>query len=382
MQKGVPILVAAVAFGLLASSHSAAQVRRTQKPPLHGGHWMAITGKPLAATAGAMMFQKGGNAVDAAGAMLAATCTMWDTLGWGGETQALIYNPRTKKVIGINALGVAPTGATPEFYKRQGAPLPARVRAARRRHAGHARRADGDARRVRQALAEGRARAGDPDGGRLPDRGAARERASSASRTAASARAGRTRQGRSFLPSRRARHARGAAVAGEMFVQTRPRRDAAQAGRGGAAGARSAGRVAQGGASTPRTTASTKATSPQEIARGTQEQGGLITHGRSREVAGASIEEPVKTTLQGHRRLQADGLDAGAGDAAGAEHPRELRPQGDGLQQRALHPHALSGDEPGLRRSRLLLRRSRTFRPHEPVARAAVEGVRARARAS
>ena len=78
----------------------------TQKPPLHGKHWMAITGKPLAATAGAMIFSKGGNAVDASCAMLAATCTMWDVLSWGGETQALIYNPKTKKVIAINAMGV------------------------------------------------------------------------------------------------------------------------------------------------------------------------------------------------------------------------------------------------------------------------------------
>jgi gamma-glutamyltranspeptidase / glutathione hydrolase len=91
--------------------------QRTAKPVLHGRHWVAITGKPLAATAGAMIFQKGGNAVDAACAMLAATSTMWDTLSWGGETQALIYNPKTGKVIGINALGVAPTGATAEFYK-------------------------------------------------------------------------------------------------------------------------------------------------------------------------------------------------------------------------------------------------------------------------
>jgi gamma-glutamyltranspeptidase/glutathione hydrolase len=90
---------------------------KTQKPPLHGAHWMAVTGKPLAATAGAMTFQKGGNAVDAAAAMIAAACTMWDTLSWGGETQALIYDPHQKKVIGINALGVAPTGATPEFFK-------------------------------------------------------------------------------------------------------------------------------------------------------------------------------------------------------------------------------------------------------------------------
>ena len=96
----------------------------TQKPPLHGKNWMAITGKPLAATAGAITFQKGGNAVDAACAMLPATCTMWDVLSWGGETQALIYNPKTKKVIAINALGVAPTGATVEYYKSKGYEFP------------------------------------------------------------------------------------------------------------------------------------------------------------------------------------------------------------------------------------------------------------------
>ena len=96
----------------------------TQKPPLHGKNWMAITGKPLAAEAGAMIFQKGGNAVDAACAMLAATCTMWDVLSWGGETQALIYNPKTGKVIGINALGIAPTGATASFFKNKGMNFP------------------------------------------------------------------------------------------------------------------------------------------------------------------------------------------------------------------------------------------------------------------
>ena len=94
--------------------------QRTQKPPLHARHWIAITGKPLGATAGAMMFQKGGNAVDAAAAMLAAVTTMWDVLSWGGETQALIYHPQQRKVIGINALGVAPAGATAAFYKSKG----------------------------------------------------------------------------------------------------------------------------------------------------------------------------------------------------------------------------------------------------------------------
>jgi len=96
--------------------------QRPQKPVLYGKHWVAVTGKPIAATAGAMIFQKGGNAVDAACAMIAATSTMWDTLSWGGETQALIHNPKTGKVIGINALGVAPTGATSEFYKSKNLP--------------------------------------------------------------------------------------------------------------------------------------------------------------------------------------------------------------------------------------------------------------------
>ncbi len=101
-----------------------ARAQRTEKPPLHGKHWMAITGKPLAATAGAQLFQQGGNAVDAACAMLAATCTMWDVLSWGGETQALIYHPKLKKVIAINALGVAPTGATVDFFRSKGYEFP------------------------------------------------------------------------------------------------------------------------------------------------------------------------------------------------------------------------------------------------------------------
>ena len=103
-------------LALIASIATSAQAA-TEKPVLYGKNWVAITGKPLAATAGAKIFFDGGNAVDATCAMLAAAATMWDTLHWGGETQALIHNPNTGEVIGINALGVAPTGATPEFFQ-------------------------------------------------------------------------------------------------------------------------------------------------------------------------------------------------------------------------------------------------------------------------
>ena len=117
MKRQPLVAISALALGFAVT---AAEAQRTVKPVLHGRHWVAITGKPLAATAGAAVFGRGGNAVDATCAMLAATSTMWDTLGWGGETQALIFDPRTREVVGINALGVAPTGATVDFFRERG----------------------------------------------------------------------------------------------------------------------------------------------------------------------------------------------------------------------------------------------------------------------
>jgi gamma-glutamyltranspeptidase/glutathione hydrolase len=108
------------AAAVVACAAGGQEERETRKAPLHGKHWVAITGKPLAATAGALVFARGGNAVDAASAMLAAAATMWDTLAWGGETQALIFDPRSGDVRAINALGVAPTGATPEYFRSRG----------------------------------------------------------------------------------------------------------------------------------------------------------------------------------------------------------------------------------------------------------------------
>ena len=113
------------AFGIvLAMNPNPTEAQDTSKPILHGKHWVAVTGKPLGATAGAKIFEQDGNAVDAAAAMLAATATMWDTLGWGGETQALIWHPELEKVFGVNGVGVAPTGATPEFFRDRGMQYP------------------------------------------------------------------------------------------------------------------------------------------------------------------------------------------------------------------------------------------------------------------
>tara|TARA_R110000824_G_scaffold336_1_gene1829 strand:+ start:256990 stop:258954 length:1965 start_codon:yes stop_codon:yes gene_type:complete len=105
---------------LLCASYSsilAQEPQHSNKPPVHGSHWMAAAGKPLSVSVGSMIFSQGGNAVDAASAMLAASATMWDTMGWGGETQALIHNPNTGEVVAINALGAAPSGATAEYFQ-------------------------------------------------------------------------------------------------------------------------------------------------------------------------------------------------------------------------------------------------------------------------
>jgi gamma-glutamyltranspeptidase/glutathione hydrolase len=112
--------LAAIAWLAVVHPVLAQEPKSANKPVLHGSHWMAVTGKPLSATAGALIFERGGNAVDAACAMLAAGATMWDSLGWGGETQALIRDPRTGKVVAINALGAAPSGATPEYFRSRG----------------------------------------------------------------------------------------------------------------------------------------------------------------------------------------------------------------------------------------------------------------------
>ena len=126
--------------------------------------------------------------------------------------------------------------------------------------------------------------------------------------------------------------------------------------------------------SRPRTSASTAATSRQEFVRGLP-RAGRPHHGRGPREVEALDRGAALHQLPRRRRLQARHLDAGARAAAVAQHPRELRPARDGLQQRELHPHRLPGDESRLRRSRLLLRRP-AVSAGGAAARSAVEGLR------
>lgn len=118
------IVLVVLVLSLLLVFFSGIASARTWKPIIFGRDWVAITGKPLGATTGAMIFAQGGNAADAACAMLASVCVMTDALHFGGETQALIYDPETNKVYGINGMGHMYTGGTPEFFLEQGMAFP------------------------------------------------------------------------------------------------------------------------------------------------------------------------------------------------------------------------------------------------------------------
>jgi gamma-glutamyltranspeptidase / glutathione hydrolase len=78
---------------------------------------MVSSSQPLATAAGLRILQNGGNAVDAAVAM-AATLNVVEphSVGIGGDTFALIYLARERKLIGINGSGRAPYGASIDWF--------------------------------------------------------------------------------------------------------------------------------------------------------------------------------------------------------------------------------------------------------------------------
>ena len=330
--------------------------RNTQKPPLHGRHWMAITGKPLAATAGAMIFQQGRQR----------------------RRRGVRDARRDVARCGTRSAGAARRrrSSTTRRRRRSSASTRSASRRPARRRSSSSRKGykyppeygplaavtPGTPGGLMTMLAEygtlslaRRARAGDRDGRRLPDRSADRERASSARRREIK----QWPYSKRRVPAaRRARRAKRRTPARSSGSPTSPRRCASSS-RPSSRRSRPARRARR--RSTPPTTASTTATSRRSSCAARRSRAACIT---TEDLANwkVKIEEPVITNYKGIDVYKLDALDAGPGDAAGAEHPRELRPEVDGLQQRALHPHALPGDEPRVRRPRLLLRRSRTSR--------------------
>jgi gamma-glutamyltranspeptidase/glutathione hydrolase len=85
------------------------------RSPVVAQHGMAATAQPLASQIGVDILKKGGTAVDAAIAINAALGLMEPTgCGIGGDLFAIVWDPKTKRLYGINGSGRAPMGRTLE----------------------------------------------------------------------------------------------------------------------------------------------------------------------------------------------------------------------------------------------------------------------------
>src|SRR5262249_44827737 len=76
-------------------------------------HGMVCAAQPLAVQAGVEILKQGGSAVDAAIAVNACLGLMEPTSnGLGGDLFAMVWDPKTKKLVGLNASGRAPLALT------------------------------------------------------------------------------------------------------------------------------------------------------------------------------------------------------------------------------------------------------------------------------
>jgi gamma-glutamyltranspeptidase/glutathione hydrolase len=93
------------------------------RSPVIAPHGMAATAHPLATQVALDILKAGGSAVDAAIAANAALGLMEPTgNGIGGDLFAIVHDPKTGKLIGINGSGRSPAGQTLEQLKAKLAP--------------------------------------------------------------------------------------------------------------------------------------------------------------------------------------------------------------------------------------------------------------------
>jgi gamma-glutamyltranspeptidase/glutathione hydrolase len=89
----------------------------TTRPVYMGTHGVLASGHYLAARAGQLMFDRGGNAIDAAVASGFALNLLKPHLnGLGGEVPILIYTPKEGKVVSISGQGFTAKAATVDWF--------------------------------------------------------------------------------------------------------------------------------------------------------------------------------------------------------------------------------------------------------------------------
>src|SRR4030065_384824 len=95
-------------------------INAAQRSVVMGTHGMVAASQPLATLSGYKILSKGGNAIDAAVAMISTLSVVEPyNVGLGGDAFALIYLAKEKRLIGMNASGRAPyTGTLADFKNR------------------------------------------------------------------------------------------------------------------------------------------------------------------------------------------------------------------------------------------------------------------------
>ena len=106
------LLLVALAVALTPDELHSARGTATRST-VHAEHGMVCAAQPLAAQAGLEMLRQGGSAVDAAIAANACLGLMEPTAnGLGGDLFAIVWDPKAKRLEGLNASGRAPLALT------------------------------------------------------------------------------------------------------------------------------------------------------------------------------------------------------------------------------------------------------------------------------
>src|SRR5215468_7880283 len=116
-----------VGLGLAEPRRALAQGHDRPSGPLHktrsaviARQGMAATSQPLATATAIRVLQQGGNAVDAAiaaNAVLGVVEPM--SCGIGGDLFAIVWDSKSKRLVGLNASGRAPSTATIERFREK-----------------------------------------------------------------------------------------------------------------------------------------------------------------------------------------------------------------------------------------------------------------------
>ena len=111
----LPALVALVTSGARGGEIRPIGRGAASRSPVVAAHGMVAAAQPLAVQVGVDVLRKGGTAVDAAIAVNACLALMEPTsCGLGGDLFAIVWDPKTGKLVGLNGSGRAPAALTIE----------------------------------------------------------------------------------------------------------------------------------------------------------------------------------------------------------------------------------------------------------------------------